>query len=123
MARTGVRFKEPPVDRLPAFLDAVRAAGVDDIRTNPSGPTVGLAILTQSQEVLGFGSVEKISDAIWNAAATDAIHNARNQAEALATASGRQLGEVRQVLFLTKAIQNGEAVVTIAVRFGFAPKS
>jgi hypothetical protein len=122
VARTGVRFKEPPAVRLPAFLDAIRAAGVDDIRTSLTATPPGLFGINASSEVLGFGSVETIDDAIWNAASAAAIRNARGQAQALAMAAGRNLGEARQILVLAKAIQGGEAVVTIAVRFGFAPK-
>jgi uncharacterized protein YggE len=123
VARTGVRFKEPPAARLAAFLDAIRASGVDDIRTSLTAASPGLFGINPSSEVLGFGSVETIDDAVWNAAGADAISNARNQAQTLAAAAGRNVGEARQILLLAKAIQDGEAVVTVAVRFGFAPKS
>jgi uncharacterized protein YggE len=123
VARTGVRFKEPPAARLAAFLDAIRTAGVDDIRTSLTATPPGLLGINQSSEILGFGSVETVDEAIWNAASADAVRNARNQAQTLAAAAGRNVGEARQILFLAKAIQGGEAVVTIAVRFGFAPKS
>jgi uncharacterized protein YggE len=123
VARTGVRFKAPPAARLAEFLDAIKSAGVDDIRTSVNGPPAGILGVNASSEVLGFGSVETIDDAIWNAASADAIRNARNQAQSLAAAAGRNVGEARQILLLAKAIQGGEAVVTVAVRFGFAPKS
>ena len=123
VARTGVRFKEPPADRLAAFLDAIRAAGVDDIRTSLTASPPNMFGINTASEVLGFGSVEAVDDAVWNAASTDAIRNARLQAQTLAAAAGRNVGEARQILFLAKAIQSGEGVVTVAVRFGLAPKS
>ncbi len=45
----------------------------------------------------------------------------RHQAEALAAAGGRKLGEARQILQLNRAVQGDQAVVTVAARFGFAP--
>jgi hypothetical protein len=120
-ARTGVRFTAPSGDHMPAFLDALRSAGVDEISGDLNSRPPGM--FQQASEILGFGSVEKIDDAIWDAASADAIRSARSQAQTLAAAAGRNVGEARQILFLAKAIQGGDAVVTIAVRFGFAPKS
>jgi hypothetical protein len=39
----------------------------------------------------------------------------------LAAAAGRQLGDVKQILFLTRTIQGSDVSVTVAARFGFAP--
>ena len=123
VARTGVRFKAPPAARLPEFLDAVRGTGVDDIRTSPINPVLSMFNLTQPSETLGFGSVETVDSKVWDAASADAVRNAREQAQALTGPAGRAVGEARQILMLSRSVQNGEAVVTIGVRFGFAPRT
>ena len=121
VARTGVRFRAADARRLPAFLDALKAAGVD----SPSG-SLGLAapgLFGRSTEVLGFGALETVDPAIWDRANQAAVAEARRQAQVLAQASGRGLGEVRQVLMLTRNLQGSAASVTLAVRFAFAPAS
>ena len=122
IARTGVRFNAPTAARLPEFLDAVRGAGVDDIRTSASGPAAGLLAMVQSQEVLGFGSVDQVSDAVWDAAGREAMAAARAQAQTLAAAAGRSVGDAKQILLLSKSLKDGDAEVAVAVRFAFAPK-
>jgi hypothetical protein len=118
VARTGVRFRSADPAQLPAFLDALKAAGID----NTSG-TLGQSgnnILFNATQVLGFGKLTKIDDSIWDQADQAAIAAARRQAQVLASAAGRQLGEVRQILFLARRVHGAEASVTLAVRFGFA---
>ena len=114
-----MRFRAADPRRLPAFLDALKAAGVD----SPSGGLVGgaPALFGRSTEVLGFGSLETVDPAIWDRANAAAVAEARRQAQVLAQASGRGLGAVRQVLMLTRTLQGSAAAVTLAVRFAFAP--
>ncbi|NEX92102.1 SIMPL domain-containing protein, partial [Caulobacter sp. 17J65-9] len=59
--------------------------------------------------------------AVWNAAADDAVHEARAQAERLAKAAGRDLGAARQITFLSRSGDSDSATVTVAVRFALAP--
>ena len=80
-------------------------------------------LFSAATEVLGFGSVQAVDAAIWDKASADAVNNARHQAEVLAAVSGRQVGEVRQILSLAKGVEGDKASVTIAVRFAFRPKS
>ncbi len=119
VARTGVRFRAPDASRLPAFLDALTSAGIDiegaGLASRP------MNFLTTTQEVLGFGAVEKIDPAIWDQASQAAIQAARRQAGILAAAAGRRVGEVRQIMMLSRAVSGGEASVTVAVRFAYAP--
>lgn len=117
VARTGVRFRTSDPKRLPPFLDALTAAGVDSVSgTLGAG---GLPFL-RSSEVLGFGSLEAVDPALWDKAERAAVAEARRQAELLAAAGGRPLGEVKQVMLLTRSLQGGAASVTIAARFSFA---
>lgn len=121
VARTGVRFRAADPQRLPAFLDALQAAGVDSPSGSLGAVNAGLAgILNQSTQVLGFGSAEQIDPALWDHAGQEAIAEARRQASVLATAAGRTLGEARQVLVLTRSVQGSTASVTVAVRYAFA---
>jgi hypothetical protein len=121
VARTGVRFRAADPQRLPAFLDALQAAGVDSPSGNLGAVNTGFAgILNQSTQVLGFGSAEQIDPALWDHAGQEAIADARRQASILAAAAGRTLGEARQVLVLTRSVQGSTASVTVAVRYAFA---
>lgn len=121
VARTGVRFRAADARTLPAFLDALTAAGID----SPSGALAGATgvggLLGRNSEVLGFGSLERVDPAIWDRAGQAAVADARRQAGVLATAASRRLGEVRQVLLLTRSLQGSTANVTVAVRFALAP--
>ncbi len=117
VARIGVRFRTADPKRLPPFLDALTAAGVDNVSgTLGAG---GLPFL-HSSEVLGFGSLDRIDPALWDKASRNAVAEARRQAELLAAAGGRQLGDVKQVMLLTRSVQGGAASVTVAARFAFA---
>ena len=118
VARTGVRFSAANAAQLPAFLDALKAAGVDNLSGNLGSPAMGG--LFHASEVLGFGSLAKVDEAVWDRASQDAIASARRQAAVLAGAAGRELGEARQILFLTRSVQGDQVTVTVAVRFGFA---
>lgn len=120
-ARTTVRFREPAGTNMPAFLDALRAAGIEDFHGGLQSQSN--LFMQRAGEFFGFGSVENLDESIWRSASEDAIRNARNQAQYLAAASGRGLGEVRQVIVLTRSVSNGEATVSVAVRFGLAPVS
>lgn len=121
VARTGVRFHAADPQRLPAFLDALKAAGVD----SPTAATAGglSSLLARSTEVLGFGAMQTVDPTVWDRASQAAVAEARRQAQVLAQASGRGLGEVRQVLMLSRTVQGSTAAVTIAVRFAFTPSS
>jgi len=119
VVRTGVRFRASDAAQFPAFLDALKAAGVDNLSGNLGGPT--MLNMFRSSEVLGFGALAKVDEAIWDRAGQDAMAAARRQAEVLAAASGRGVGEVKQILFLTRSVDGDQVSVTVAARFGFAP--
>jgi len=117
VVRTGVRFKASNIEQFPAFLDALKAAGVDNLSGNLGVPVFNMF---GSTEVLGFGRLAKVDDAVWDRAMQDAMASAHRQATVLASTSGRDLGEVRQILFLSRSVQGDEVNVTVAVRYGFA---
>jgi len=48
---------------------------------------------------------------------------ARRQADVLASAAGRRVGDARQVLMIAKTVQAEDATVTVAVRYGLVPPS
>ncbi len=119
MAKANVRFQAADPTRLPDFLDAIRAAGVESLSGGPAVP--GMFNMFQNSQLLGFGDIEKVDDVTWDRASRAAMTEARRQADVLAAAAGRSVGEAQQVMSLTRAIQGGEATVTVAVRFGFRP--
>jgi hypothetical protein len=119
VVRTGVRFRASNAAQFPAFLDALKAAGVDNLSGNLGGPSA--LNMFRSSEVLGFGALAKVDEAIWDRASQDAMAAARRQAQVLAAASGREVGDVKQILFLTRSVEGDEVSVMVAARFGFAP--
>jgi hypothetical protein len=119
-ARVPVQFTRPSAAQMPAFMDALREAGVD-VLPDTNTPANPLAQLTQ---ILGVGSPPASPGAVdeetWTRASAAAIQAARAEAEALAAPAGRHVGTVRQVTLLARTVQNGEATVMVAARFGFA---
>jgi len=112
-----IRFHPSDPKRLPAFLDALVAAGIDyDLQGKLSqqgfSPFAGLG-----------GGEQKVDDATWDRASVDAMNVARRQADVLASAAGRRVGDARQVLMIAKTVQAEDATVTVAVRYGLVPPS
>ena len=121
VAVTGVRFQATDPKRLPAFLDALQSAGIADKQSGTIGVGMPNFLFGAATQVLGFGRLATVDDAIWDEASAAAVAAARRQATILATAAGRKLGEARQVLLLSKSAQGDEAAVTVAIRFGYLP--
>jgi uncharacterized protein YggE len=117
VVRTGVRFHSADPTQLPAFLDALKAAGIDDMSGNLVGPRP--PVLFGAAQVLGFGGLAEVDDAVWDRASQDAMARARRQAEVLAAASGRSVGEVRQIMLLTRQVEGEDVSVTVAARYSF----
>jgi hypothetical protein len=120
-ARVPVQFTRPPPAQMPAFLDALREAGVDTL-PDTNAAANPLAQLTQ---IFGLGGAAPtggmVDEETWSRASAAAMQAARAQAESLAAPAGRHAGAVRQVMLLSRSVQNGEATVSVAARFGFAP--
>ncbi|KQW82306.1 SIMPL domain-containing protein [Brevundimonas sp. Root1279] len=117
-ASVQVKLSRPNETRLPAFVDALADAGVANLSDSlngldfgPMGPFISL---------LGLDAGRDPGEAVWNAATADAVSRARAQAMAIADASGRQLGPVRHVSVLLRSHDGEHALVSVAVRFGFA---
>ena len=69
-----------------------------------AGEVVDAAIAAGSNELNGIEYLVSNQDEIYNQALTDAIETARQKAEALAAASGKTLGEVKQVDETSRAV-------------------
>jgi len=120
-AHTEMRFSAADPAQFPAFLDALDAAGVE-IPAGGGSENGIMALLSQkSAASYGFATVEAADEATWDRASENALAEARRQATVLAAAAGRQLGEVRQILFFMRTVEGDKASVTLAVRYGFAP--
>ena len=119
VARASVRFQASANSRLPEFLDALEAAGIDQI--SGGGATSNALSFLQTNEILGIGAIDKVDDAVWDQASRAAVAEARRQATVLAVAAGRSLGEAHEIIALTRNIQGADATVTLAARFAFAP--
>jgi hypothetical protein len=114
-ARTAVVFRVSDPRQLPAFLDALEAAGIQYSLPGKGG---AMAAIMAAMSSSNGGGV----DGAWDQAAQNAIAEARRQAGVLAAAAGRRLGEAQQILQLTRNTGASEASVTVAVRFGLTDK-
>jgi Protein of unknown function (DUF541) len=117
VVRTGVRFKAPSAAQLPPLLDALAAAGIDDATGNLAG--LRQPNFLGASQILGFGGLADVDDAVWDRASQDAMARARRQAAVLAAASGREIGEVKQIMLLTRSVEGEDVSVTISARYGF----
>ncbi len=122
VARTTVRVRGLPLVKVAAFIDAMSAAGVDDLPNmlNNAGSVTTLLML----RTLGLSPIpiDDVDPEALGQADANAVVAARRQAQDIAAAAGRALGPVEQVTNVLKTVQGDEVVVTLAVRFAFAPE-
>lgn len=115
-ASVQVKIARPNETRLPAFVDALVDAGVTDLDDSLNGMNLGQ--MQPFLSLMGLDTARDPGEAVWNAATADAIIRARAQAETIAAASGRPLGQVRYVSVLLRSHDGEDALVSVAVRFG-----
>lgn len=115
-ASVQVKIDRPNETRLPAFIDALVAAGVSELDDSLNGLNLGQ--FGPFLSLLGLDPTRDPGEAVWNAATADGVARARAQAEAIAAASGRGLGQVRYVSVLMRSHDGENALVSVAVRFG-----
>jgi len=115
-ASVQVKIIRPNETRLPAFVDALVDAGVTDLDDSLNGMNLGQ--MQPFLSLMGLDTARDPGEAVWNAATADAIVRARAQAETIAAASGRPLGQVRYVSVLLRSHDGEDALVSVAVRFG-----
>lgn len=116
-ASVQVKLDRPNETRLPDFVDALVGAGVTDLDDSLNG--LNLGAMTPFLSLLGLDAARDPGEAVWNEATADAVRKARAQADAIAQASGRRLGPVRYVSVLMRSHDGENALVSVAVRFGF----
>jgi hypothetical protein len=115
-ATADVTFSIADLTQAPAFLDALHAAGVDAIgNMDETGMAPNLFMRPNA-----FAAAAAVDEKTWDDATRDAVRAARRQAGILAEADGRSVGEARQILFLARTVDGGQATVTVAVRFDLA---
>lgn len=117
-ASISVTVGRPDETRMPAFIDALSEAGVNKLDDSLNGLDLGQ--FGPFLSLLGLNFAEDPGEAVWNVATADAMRAARDQAQAIASASGRTLGQVRNVTFLMRSQDNENALVSVAVRYAFA---
>lgn len=115
-ASVQVKIDRPNETRLPAFVDALVEAGVTNLDDSLNGMNLGQ--MQPFLSLMGLDTARDPGEAVWNAATADAIVRARAQAEIIAAASGRPLGQVRYVSVLLRSHDGEDALVSVAVRFG-----
>jgi len=121
-AAASVRLSKPPPEREGLFLDALHAAGADNISSLSSTANGLLGMMTNT--VLNPSApAAEVDPRLWDEASANAVAAARAEATVLAHAAGREVGPARQILELTRGVENHHATVTVAVRFALADKA
>ncbi|NJC41453.1 uncharacterized protein YggE [Brevundimonas alba] len=116
-ASVQVKLDRPNESRLPGFVDALVEAGVTNLDDSLNG--VNFGAMAPFISLLGLDGGRDPGEAVWNQASADGVRKARAQAETIAEASGRRLGPVRYVSVLMRSHDGENALVSVAVRFGF----
>lgn len=116
-ASVQVKLDRPNESRMPEFVDALVDAGVSNLDDSLNG--LNLGAMAPFLSLLGLDVTRDPGEAVWNQATADAVRKARAQAETIAEASGRRLGAVRHVSVLMRSQDGQNALVSVAVRFGF----
>jgi hypothetical protein len=108
-ASAALRFTRPAEASMPAFMDALHDAGIDQLTRHQRADSqpVGRRGRPVRHRPRGLSDIDQ---AILDKAANAAVTAARAQAEVLA-AAGRHVGQVRQSLMLGKSVQGDKAVV------------
>jgi hypothetical protein len=116
-ASVQVKLDRPNESRLPEFVDALVEAGVKNLDDSLNGLNFGA--MAPFASLLGLDATRDPGEPVWNQATADGVRKARAQAEAIAEAAGRRLGPVRYVSVLMRSHDGENALVSVAVRFGF----
>ncbi|HEY0599221.1 SIMPL domain-containing protein [Brevundimonas sp.] len=116
-ASVQVKLDRPNESRLPEFVDALVEAGVTNLDDSLNG--LNLGAMAPFVSLLGLDPTRDPGEPVWHQATADGVRKARAQAEAIAEAAGRRLGPVRYVSVLMRSHDGENALVSVAVRFGF----
>lgn len=118
-ATAEVTIGRPSEARMAAFVDALAEAGIPSF-TDTSVDMSELGALGMWAGLLGMAPPADPGEGVWSAATADAIAKARVQAEQVASAAGRPLGQVKNVTVYLRHQDGENAYVTLSARFGFA---
>ena len=120
-ASSEITIDRPADARMAGFVDALAEAGVPSFSESSLGfGEAGASALGMWASLLGTEMPADPGEGVWGAATADAIAKARTQAQQVATASGRPLGQVKNVTVFLRHQDGQKAYVTVSVRFGFA---
>ncbi len=120
-ASSEITIDRPADARMAGFVDALAEAGVPSFSESSLGfGEAGASALGMWASLLGIEMPADPGEGVWGAATADAIAKARTQAQQVATASGRPLGQVKNVTVFLRHQDGQKAYVTVSVRFGFA---
>jgi len=64
-----------------------------------------------------LAGADMVDDAVWDRLGVKAVASARHEAQVLARAAGRDVGEAEQIMVLSKTVQGDAAVMTVSVRY------
>lgn len=104
VVRSDVQFKVANPAQLPGFIDALKGAGISGGASNEA-------------DLTNFIPAEMVADSVWDRLSQKAITLALHQAQVLAKAAGREVGDAEQIMVLSKTVQGSQASLTISVRY------
>ncbi len=102
-----------------AATQALNAEGMGQAIGESSSGGQSVFVTATGREALPtvLAGADMVDEAVWDRLSVKAVATAQHEAQILAKAAGRDVGEAEQIMVLSKTIQGNAAVMTISVRY------
>ena len=102
-----------------AATQALNAEGMGQAIGESSSGGQSVFVTASGRETLPtvLAGADMVDEAMWDRLSVKAVASAQHEAQVLARAAGRDVGEAEQIMVLSKTVQGNAAVLTISVRF------
>jgi len=102
-----------------AATQALSAEGMGQAIGESSSGGQSVFVTATARETLPtvLAGADMVDEAVWDRLGVKAIAAAQHEAQVLAGAAGREVGEAEQIMVLSKAVQGNAAIMTISVRY------
>ncbi len=108
---------------MPAFAQDTAGA----VAAESTGQAIGEAasggqsvfVTAKGREVLtgAAADTDTVDDAVWDRVGQQAVASARHEAQVLARAAGRDVGDAEQITVLSRTVQGNVASLSISIRY------
>lgn len=74
-------------------------------------------VTATGREVLSAAGADAVDEAVWDRVSRQAVASALHEAQVLAKAAGREVGDAEQITVLSKGVQGNVASLSISIRY------